>query len=106
MSVPVDAARRHQDAESGERSNSNEDDSGSGGPAALDSNEEEREESKTNNDPEEEELEAEYMVGDSYLSETDLEDSTIAVDHRGLQQSIEEDNAEKEDGMGSTKKIR
>jgi len=45
------------------------------------------------------------MVGDSYLSETDLEDSTIAVDHRGLQQSIEEDNAEKEEAMGSTKKI-
>jgi hypothetical protein len=41
--VPVEAARRHQDAESGERSNSIEDDSGSGGPAALDSHEEEGE---------------------------------------------------------------
>lgn len=46
------------------------------------------------------------MVGDSYLSETDLEDSTIAVDNRGLQQSIEEDNAEKEDATGPTKKLR
>jgi hypothetical protein len=43
------------------------------------------------------------MVGDSYLSETDLEDSTIAVDNRGLQQSIEED---KEDATGPTKKLR
>jgi hypothetical protein len=40
------------------------------------------------------------MVGDSYLSETDLEDSTIAVDNRGLQQSIEED------ATGPTKKLR
>jgi len=46
------------------------------------------------------------MVGDSYLSETDLEDSTIAVDNRGLQQSIEEENAEKEDATGPTKKLR
>ena len=94
---------RPQDAESGDKSKSNEDDSGSGDPAALDS----AEEIQTSSD-EEYEQEIEQRIGDDSESTRRgfgigyEESSTIAINNQ-QQQSIEEDVENEDEGTTKMK---